>query len=104
MATSVLFIEITLGEYLLVKFQFVESFTCALNRFSYLHLSTIILLFRKKEGTFVYQKFLLFYPSRRLGISSRFSVYIIAVGVYHRRKAYIIAVGVYHRRRRISSP
>ena len=24
-----------------------------------------------------------FYPSRRLGISSRFSVYIIAVGVYH---------------------
>ena len=32
----------------------------------------------KKEVTFVYQKLLLFYPSRRLGISSRFSVYIIS--------------------------
>ena len=28
----------------------------------------------------------IFYPSRRLGISSRFSVYIIAVGVYHHRR------------------
>ena len=30
---------------------------------------------------------LFFYPSRRLGISSRDSVYIIAVGVYHQPKA-----------------
>ena len=41
----------------------------------------------KKEVTFVYQKLLLFYPSRRLGISSRASVYIIAVGAYHQPKA-----------------
>ena len=30
---------------------------------------------------------LFFYPSRRLGISSRVSVYIIAVGAYHQPKA-----------------
>ena len=44
----------------------------------------------KKEVTFVYQKLLLFYPSRRLGISSRFSVYIIAVGVYHHRRCILL--------------
>ncbi len=42
---------------------------------------------RQKEVTFVYQKLLLFYPSRRLGISSRVSVYIIAAGAYHQPKA-----------------
>ena len=31
-----------------------------------------------------------FYPSRRLGISSRFSVYIIAVGVYHHRRCILL--------------
>ena len=33
------------------------------------------------------KSYFFFYPSRRLGISSRFSVYIIAVGVYHQPKA-----------------
>ena len=41
----------------------------------------------KKEVTFIYQKLLLFYPSRRLGISSRVSVYIIAAGAYHQPMA-----------------
>ena len=31
-----------------------------------------------------------FYPSRRLGISSRVSVYIIAVGVYHHRRCILL--------------
>ena len=44
----------------------------------------------KKEATFVYQKLLLFYPSRRLGISSYFSVYIITVGVYHHRRCMLL--------------
>ena len=30
------------------------------------------------------------YPSRRLGISSRVSVYIIAVGVYHHRRCILL--------------
>ena len=33
----------------------------------------------------------LFYPSRRLGISSRVGVYIIAVGAYHQPKAVLPA-------------
>ena len=39
--------------------------------------------FTKKEVTFVDKSYFFFYPSRKLGISSRNSVYIIAIGAYH---------------------
>ena len=37
-----------------------------------------------------------FYPSRRLGISSRFSVYIIAVCVYHHRRCILCDLMIYN--------
>nr|MDD5837459.1 hypothetical protein [Eubacteriales bacterium] len=37
------------------------------------------------------KSYFFFYPSRRLGISSRVSVYIIAVGAYHQPKAVLSA-------------
>ena len=50
----------------------------------------------KKERTIVYQKFVLFYPLRSNGISSRVSVHIIAVGVYHHRRCILCDLMIYN--------
>ena len=47
--------------------------------------------FAKKNELLSTKSSFFFYPSRRLGISSRVSVYIIAVGAYHQPEAVLTA-------------